>query len=993
MGKGHLVALRGGVGFWLQKIRSFGLRFQSACVGLFSRYLCSFGIAASLQLVGNCQEPDEDVESGTIRGVVAGRTLLEKYCLDCHNSSNREGDLDLDSLTGSGHFDGVLPFENVVTERMPPGDSLQPTTEERKQLLAWLAESTSHREIPDYRRLSRHELTHSINDLLGLELDFANEIPEDRGTYAFESDRRIRLSNEQLAATFRVVESMLEFAFPKQGYSQEWIWTTNAVKDSHETYNIYVRDYLKGLLFSWTRANNGNSYSYFYDHFEPTEAGWYDLTFDVSKVGAFPGDVSILVYAGKYYYADDRPQPQRMLGVLSVGNSDVQSMTVRGFLYPGENVSVHCYSPYTWRQQNGVAGAYIEKLQARGPLEPQWPPEAYRRNLEGVDFDIPDRVARRLEIGPTVLERIGGSVRVSSFQVGMEKEKMLDRSSKTFWHTRFTPDVATPPHFVVIENPRKERLAGLTYSTWTGGNGNGQLKSYSVFESDDGRAWSDPIAVGRLEVMHAAEQEIRFRHNTDKRFLQLRVDDAVSLDGKSLASIGGLDVILGNDSDGGVTAQPLRIGVRNADDEKMKRVIRRFAHRAFCAELREQDIEPYYRVALKTWKEQGDFLAGVCAGFKSVLCSHRFLLVSGVPRSASYRVVSDLARVLWLSVPDDELLELGEGGTFPGAGTSLEKELLDAQIDRMLKDPRGKRMVHSFCDQWLNLRGFNKISPSLKLYPEYNDLLNYYLPLETEEYLRHALIENLPVTSLIDSDFAVLNQRLAEHYGVEGVIGQELRIVALPAGSPRGGLLTMGSILKVTSDGFQTSPILRGAWVSKNIAGNTLSPPPANVKAIEPGVKMGATLKEQIAEHKNNAACYACHKSIDPYGFALEHFDATGRWRENYREELPHQGTFSYRLEGYFRTASGVDASGEIGDVAFQDIHGFKAALLRSHKKIAYNFAKKFFEYTNGYEPTLKQRLDLFAMIPDDPQKCLLRDLLRSVLAYSILHPIQGTNP
>lgn len=928
---------------------------------------------------------------------VAGRKLLEKYCLDCHSGASKEGDLDLAALTERERFDGLLPFENVITERMPPEDAQQPTASERAELLAWFAEATSGREVPSYRRLSRHELTHSLNDLLGVDVDIANEIPEDRGTYTFDSDRRIKLSNEQLAGSFRVVESLLDHALPKAGFMEERIWTTSTVKDSHETYNIYVRDHAKGLLFSWTRANNGNSYSYFYDHFEPPTSGWYEMTFDASKVGEFPGDVSILVYAGKYYYADDRPQPQRLLGVLSVGNKDVQPKTLRGFLHPGENVSVHCYSPHTWRQQNGNSGAYIERLQVRGPLQQQWPPISFQRNIEGVKLRVPERVAKRFDQGSTVLERIGGNVSVSSFQVGMEKEKMLDRSSKTFWHTRFTPDVATPPHFVMIENPRRERIAGLSYSTWTGGNGNGQLKSYSVLESDDGEEWSKPIAEGRLEVMHAAEQEILLRGSTDKRFLQLRVEDAVSLDGKSLASIGGLDVILEGDSSDEQSSQLLSISVEGGTQEDLKRVVRKFAQRAFCAELTEQDLEPYYNVAMATWTKQGDFVAGVRAGFKSVLCSHRFLLVSGVPRSSSYRIASDLARVLWLSVPDDELLRLAERGEFQRDRIEQEPQLIVAQIDRMLKDPKGRRMIHSFCDQWLNLRGFNKISPSLKLYPDYNDSLNYYLPLETEEFLRYVLIEDLPVSSLIDSEFAVLNQRLAEHYGVDGgidgIVGQDLRVVALPSGSPRGGLLTMGSILKVTSDGFQTSPILRGAWVSRNIVGNTLSPPPANVKAIEPEVNSGATLKEQIAEHKNNPACFACHKSIDPYGFALESFDATGKWRENYREELPHQGTFSYRLDGYFRTGQAIDASGEVGGIEFKDIQGLKRLLLRNHKKIAYNFAKKFFEYANGYEPTLKQRLDLFAMIKDDPEKCRLGNLVRRVLVYSILDSIPERQP
>ena len=143
----------------------------------------------------------------------------------------------------------------------------------------------------------------------------------------------------------------------------------------------------------------------------------------------------------------------------------------------------------------------------------------------------------------------------------------------------------------------------------------------------------------------------------------------------------------------------------------------------------------------------------------------------------------------------------------------------------------------------------------------------------------------------------------------------------------------MGSVLIVTADGFDTSPILRGAWISKNIAGNTLSPPPKNVTAIEPEHGQATTLREQIEQHKENKTCYACHKNIDPYGFALENFDATGQWRTKYRIKKPH---------------------------------------------------KKFFEYANGYKPDLKERLHLFEMIPENAKECRIKDLITKVLLYSL---------
>ena len=163
------------------------------------------------------------------------------------------------------------------------------------------------------------------------------------------------------------------------------------------------------------------------------------------------------------------------------------------------------------------------------------------------------------------------------------------------------------------------------------------------------------------------------------------------------------------------------------------------------------------------------------------------------------------------------------------------------------------------------------------------------------------------------------------------------------------------------------------------------SPPPESVEAIEPdhGEK-AATLREQIEEHKSNQTCYACHKSIDPYGFALENFDATGQWRTKYRLKQPHRGTFQYRPQGYFQIGAEVDASGEIAGQPFNDVIGLKKLLLSDQRKIAYHFAKTFFDYANGYEPNLKQRIELLDIIEDIPEDYPMRDLIIEVLVYSL---------
>ena len=906
--------------------------------------------------------------------------LFGQYCLDCHTGPDAEGNFDLSKKLHGGAFDAALVFENIATGKMPPADAETPSDTERQPMLTWLAQQQPESKPIPFRRISRHEFVHSVNDLLGTHLDLADWIPEDRGTRGFDSDRRIGLSREILTSYFSVADKMLDHALPPDGFVNEQTWVTNKLIDSHNTYNIYVCDYKEGVLFSWTRANNGNSYSFFYDNFDPPDEGWYELTFDAAKVGDLQGDVSIQVHAGKYYYADDRPQPQRLLDVISVGSEKVESKTIRAYLRPGENVSVHCFHKDNFREKDPRRGAYIKQMTARGPLQDAWPPSRYEMLFGDLplSFEPQDASGGSDRIKPvtnaltptkpvyqTTLKKISGSVTVSSFQVGMEKEKMQDGSNRTFWHTRFKPTLAEPPHYVILHNPNRHPIEGLSYATWSGGNGNGQVEKFEVYASKDGKKWGEPIARGDLETRLANAQPIPFSAATDAPFLKFVATQSFSLDGRSLASIGKLDVVVTLDEE----LKKSQVSIASARMEDLRAVVSRFAKRAFSSELTGSELEPYFEVAEATFRRDGNFVEAAKIGFKSVICSHRFLMAPGEHSSEQLSQAAVLARAIWLSVPDDRTRE----SNLP----------LQDQIAAMLDDPRSDRMVQSLCDQWLNLRSWNNVSPSLKLYPRYDDLLDHYLPLETTAYLAHLIRENRPASEFIDSDYSFLNQRLANHYGIGAVVGQQMRKISFGSDIPRGGLLTMGSVLKVTTDGFATSPILRGAWISKNIVGTPVSPPPEAVKAIEPEHgHEAASLREQIAQHQNSDTCYACHKNIDPFGFALENFDSTGQWRTRYATELPHRGTFTFRLKGYFETASEVDAAGEINDQEFGDVFGLKKLLASDERKVAYNFAKKFFEYANGYEPSLKQRIELLAMI--DPNDCRIRALVTDVLVYSI---------
>jgi hypothetical protein len=218
---------------------------------------------------------------------------------------------------------------------------------------------------------------------------------------------------------------------------------------------------------------------------------------------------------------------------------------------------------------------------------------------------------------------------------------------------------------------------------------------------------------------------------------------------------------------------------------------------------------------------------------------------------------------------------------------------------------------------------------------------------ETQTYLQAMLDEDLSIGCLIDSDFTFLNSRLARFYGISGVAGDTLKRVSLNPTDHRGGLLTQGAILKVTANGTTTSPVIRGVWVSERLLGQEIPPPPANVPAIEPDIRGAKTIREQLAKHKNDASCAACHVKIDPPGFALENYDPAGRWRDTYQK---FQGR--KRIPGIV-----VDASSELpSGKAFENIDDFQSLILENKEALAANVVEKLLTYGTGAPISYKDR-------------------------------------
>jgi hypothetical protein len=371
------------------------------------------------------------------------------------------------------------------------------------------------------------------------------------------------------------------------------------------------------------------------------------------------------------------------------------------------------------------------------------------------------------------------------------------------------------------------------------------------------------------------------------------------------------------------------------------RLLRAFVRAAYRHPVAETDVARFLGVVKVALKSGSTFMDAMIAGYSTVLCSPGFVCLDEKPGLLdSFALASRVSCFLWNSAPDERLRSGGLA--------------LDAQVDRMLRDPRSRRFVDAFLDYWLDLRKVNATSPDAGLYPDYylDDLLLESATEESRLYFAELLEKNLPARNLVASDFAILNERLAAHYGLPPVDGVRLRRVELPKGSPRGGLMTQAAVLKVTANGTTTSPVIRGAWIMERILGQPPPPPPPGVPAVEPDIRGAHTIREQLEKHRTQPICASCHRKIDPAGFALESFDVLGGWRERYRALGDGKHSVGFGKNGQpfeFHEAQPVDAAGDLpAGGAFKDVVELKRLLLLDERQIARNLVQQLVVFATG---------------------------------------------
>ena len=324
-----------------------------------------------------------------------------------------------------------------------------------------------------------------------------------------------------------------------------------------------------------------------------------------------------------------------------------------------------------------------------------------------------------------------------------------------------------------------------------------------------------------------------------------------------------------------------------AEEECARQIVRTLARRAFRRPVDDASIDGplrFYRTARAEGGEERGFDEGIERALAAILVSPQFLFrierdPPALEANTAYRIsdlelASRLSFFLWSSIPDDILLEAAVRGDLSSS------DGLERQVRRMLADPKSQSLVNNFAAQWLHLRNLEGIRPNMRLFPDFDENLRRAFRTETELLLQTVIREDRSILDLLRPDFTFVNERLAKHYGIPNVYGSWFRRIPLDGDSSRGGLLRHGSVLTVTSYATRTSPVIRGKWILENILGMPPPPPPADVPELnEKTISGDISVRERLAEHRADPACSGCHNPMDPLGFALENYDAVGRWR------------------------------------------------------------------------------------------------------------------
>ena len=837
--------------------------------------------------------------------------FTDRYCSNCHNDVDREGGLDLTTLKytpgdAANFLTWVKVHERVESGEMPPKEKKRPNAADVAALIKTLGsalndadrQALAHTGRAKERRLNRTEYENAVRDLFQAPwLEVKGKLPEDGEANRFNK------SSDALGVSFVHMKQYMTAA--EAAISA--LMSVEFVRPETTTKRYYARE-TPGLT-----------------NFNPTE---------------FIGNSERL----KFPVLGQSAQPDviRHKAPATVGESDPATRELEAV---GWTASDYEAFPTAWPSFRApVAGKYRVRFSgftlwvegggtARGPEWDGMDPKVMKRSTDPKWYSADyDKVAPGRRDEPIhVYARGGSGGRLGSFDLTPEP---ADYQLDSVW--------LMGGQTVVTDSARFFRSRPVPTRGWT-----------NALAQRDGMP---AVAFRWIEVegpLYDEASRAGYRLLFDQLPMKkvATTEPGVAIDVINPAAAGRRG---GGGGGRGVSQLvPTSVEVESASPAAdSERLLRAFLPRAFRRPVEEKEVQRYLALFQQRLTAGLGFAGAMRATYTAILASPDFVFVDEPQgRLDDHALATRLALFLWNSTPDEALRQRAARGELH------RPDVLRAETERMLGDPKAKRFVAAFLDYWLDLRKMDDTTPSETLYNDYylDDALTEAAGDETRLYFGDLIQRDLPARHLVDSDFTFLNERLAVHYGIPGVDGVAMRRVPLPPGSPRGGFMTQASVLKVTANGTTTSPVLRGKWIMERIIGFTMPPPPASVPAIEPDIRGAVTIRQQLDKHRADESCAVCHRKIDPPGFALESFDVMGAWRDRYRSSAPTElydtmGRFGKNGAPLtFRLALPVDAVGQLPDGrTFQDVRELKTLLLKDEAQLARNLTRQLLVFATG---------------------------------------------
>lgn len=783
--------------------------------------------------------------------------LLTTYCVSCHGKQEQNGERRFDQLTGEiTDSNSVVDYQDILDQlnlgEMPPEDEKQPTTDERRRMVAWLTANISSYHATHksqsagtvLRRLNAREYRNTIRDLFHLNtviFDPTTSFPKDRTTDHLDNIGSTLVTSGYLLARYlEAAEQVVDQAMFPATQPEVQTWT---FKDGFRQQPEIDQVHRKTSKF---------------EHL---------ILYDVRGADKHEG-----AYAPIHAFAEGVP-----------------------------------FNGYYEIRLNA------EAVNRENPYDPRFlgtdPNEPLRLGIVPGDYTV-GQLHKPQPIEPLLAQ--------------------IDLADEAKWYTvRVWLDAGYTPRFS-FENGLMDAR-----NLW-----NKLIKKYpdQFPERKKGGIVEDrynAIAYGKLPQIHIHEVEIKGPLYDQWPTPSQRA-------------------VLGGDWEQVVDSGQI-------SDAQIERHLTAFLSKTY---RRPATAEEVRRIAQIIKLRQGQGRTAIEAygdGLKAALASPNFLYLEepGSEQLSAYGLASRLSYFLWSSMPDEELLRLADSGEL------LKEDVIDGQVERMLNDPRSEAFIDGFLGSWLTLNELGASPPdrgSFRAFYHYD--LDHAMREETRLFTRYLIDENLSVLNFLDSDFTFVNKRLAKHYGLDAEFDDAFTFKKVSLSDRRrGGLLGQASILTVTANGIDTSPVVRGVWLLENLLGTPPNPPPPDVEPLDPDIRGTTTIRDQLQKHRDNPACHDCHRKIDPLGFALENFDPIGGWRETYGRNKP------------------IDSSGELSNgKAFHGLSEFKQLLLQKPDTFLQGLTEKLLAYSIGRELTPGDRPQLDAITSSlKTDSDGLRDLMKRV--------------